>query len=338
MTRALGSCVIAGAGACGAATSVPTDACLLATVTNVPKRDGTGSLASWTASLKVSNADVGVTYRGTLVLLSGGGSTGLYEQLLAAVATPGATPNVILPAIAAGWKVIQVAWTVGGAYGCMTGASEDDGSLALAGRTATLLRAIYDEPTLYTPGTIFAYCGQSGGSSQIAYALAHYGAGSYVDCAILSSGPPHARIDFGGMGSRLPQWVTIGTPLLNVAWGVLDFQGSDATYLDYSLGPTCTRWTNHCVLGGPGNYSFVDSIMNGTAEYRYPQTDMTFFHGQGDSSAASSLGKLYANAVSAKSHSGLLYTTNHEEHVYAPGSTSGAAIILNALANARFNH
>jgi hypothetical protein len=70
---------------------------------------------------------------------------------------------------------------------------------AAACRPATFLNYVYTNPTLYTPGPSNGMCAQgySAGSAAVAYALAWYGAGSYLDNAELLSGPVFSRIDEG---------------------------------------------------------------------------------------------------------------------------------------------
>lgn len=329
--HALGTGVINSGGNCGSGTSIRTSSCLLATASHILDRDGVdGNVASLTANLKVSEPDSAGTPIGTIVLLAGGGSSGFYEQLT------NTTNNVILPLLASNWRVIQLAWENNGGNGVMGGSA---GSLALAGRSATIFKTIHDTPSLYVTSTPFVISGQSGGSDQIAYSLAQYGAGSYIDAAILTSGPPHARQDYGAMGALKPSWNTLGQTLMNVsvgAGGQLAYGGGDAAFVDSSYGSQ-TAVQVHAFDGGPGNLAFRDSVMNGTAEYRYPQTQITFVFGDADSSVAMCLGKLYSNSVTGKSKT-VSNTTGSVGHTSVPGSTSGSGLILAAAAASTFNH
>lgn len=331
MSHALGTGTITTGGACGPTTSIRTSACLLGTASHILDRDGVdGNVATLTCNLKVSEPDSGGTPVGTAVFMSGGGSSGMYELL------SNVTTNVLLPLLALNWRIIQLAWSTNGGNGCLGGSA---GALALCGRTATMLKAIHDDPTLYVAGTPFVVCGQSGGASQTSYALAQYAAGSYMDAAIITSGPPHGRLDYGSMGTLKPEWNTLGQTLMNVpiaSGGQLSYAGADASTIDASYGSQ-TAAQVHSFDGGVGAISFVDSVMNGTATYSYPQTDVTFVFGDGDSSAAMPLGKLFANQVSAKSKT-VNNTTGNVQHVNVPGSTSGSALILAAFSAARFNH
>jgi len=68
------------------------------------------------------------------------------------------------------------------------------GSRTWACRYATVARWVYDNLHQGGERTLFAAHGNSGGSTQIAYALAHYGLGEVIDLACLSGGPPDCPI------------------------------------------------------------------------------------------------------------------------------------------------
>jgi hypothetical protein len=82
--------------------------------------------------------------------------------------------------VADGLIVVEVAWEQPGIWG-------GPRARTLACRYATVARWARD--SLYAGG-LFAAQGTSGGASQIAFALAHYGIRDFLDLANLGSGPP----------------------------------------------------------------------------------------------------------------------------------------------------
>jgi hypothetical protein len=309
--RPLGTGAIVNGGSCGPVTSVPASRCLTCQVTQCP-----GGVADINASLKVT--DPSVALAGTVVLIAGGGGTGLYEA-----AFPNAAASVILPAVARGQRVIQVAW----ASSPFTGTQ---GPLALMVRAATMLKAIYDDASLRQPGLPFAASGNSGGSSQLAYALEHYGAGAWIDMAVLTSGPPHGRVDFGAMGALKPSWAALGPTLRTTGAGIIDYAG-DAAFVDSSFGGTACQ--SRALDGGPSNPGQANSVDNGSAELRHPDTDLYFLYGAIDGSGAVPLGRYYAQQV----EDAAIEVVAGSDH-FLPNSANGGVRIDELLSSAVFLH
>jgi hypothetical protein len=109
----------------------------------------------------------------------------------------------------AGFRVVMVAYESsllsGGGYGawqCAKNACppyvnvDDPGPKQAACRPAEIIRYFKQ---LYDANDQLAYCaqGHSAGSSQIAYALTHYGADAYLDYVQLTGWTPFARPDYG---------------------------------------------------------------------------------------------------------------------------------------------
>lgn len=269
--------------------------------------------------------------------MSGGGGGGLYSAL------SNSETRVCSPAIAAGWKLIEVAWNeppINNTAGVFSGTQ---GPLALMVRSATLFQAIY-ESTFHTIGRPFVLCGQSGGSSQIAYALSHYGVSSFVDLAILTSGPPHTRLDYGMLGSAHPYWGPIGNSFRSNGAGHIEFFGGSDLFMDWSFGAGpapggvgFTACRDKSLQGGSNNFAIRDSILNLTAQTIFPDTDLLSVCGDGDSSEAPAFGRYYFSKISGKSKVDYI-TTGNVVHVDLVGSVSGSGHILDALAAARYNH
>jgi hypothetical protein len=208
---------------------------------------------------------------GTVVHLSGGGGRGFQGA---------GTANYR----AAGFRNVLVAWTTDWEQ------TQTSGIKAAACRPSTVLKWIFDEPTLHAGSRTTAFCGEgfSGGSGQLGYALAQYGMGDYLDYVNELSGPPFGRIDLGCDGSapatasvcgatvtmRLPPalldpWENIKTPLTCGSTGV------PAAELD--------RWK-------------TDSISIGGV-YAYPKTMVQFYDCTNGATAVTAMAQIYETQI-----------------------------------------
>src|SRR5437773_10607593 len=137
----------------------------------------------------VASASPTTAPRGVLVFFSGSDGTDWWSYGAGAA---GATFTRIR---AAGYWLVQVEWRDSW---LVSAPGEDAGSAHLACRPATVVKWVHDN--LYVPLGLspapeqcgFCVTGNSGGSSQAAYALAFYGMDSIVDALIPTSGPGHA--------------------------------------------------------------------------------------------------------------------------------------------------
>ncbi|CAN5742268.1 hypothetical protein BH20ACT2_BH20ACT2_09930 [soil metagenome] len=177
-----------------------------------------------------------------------------------------------------GLEVVQVRWS----FGWLRAApGEQAGPAALACRPATVVGWVHDNYAEQAegaageapPGTCgFCLTGNSGGASQIAYALSHYGLAPLVDVLVASSGPPHAQLGKGCLRTQgeEPYW----------------FEASNRQVIDSSYG--ADREGGPCVSS---DASFVprfdaDSIDLGGEDYRYLTTRVHFIVSPGDSVVA----------------------------------------------------
>jgi hypothetical protein len=192
-----------------------------------------------------------------------------------------------------GYEIVQIEWAydweITNAPAQYTGNNSSTSYPAniqvAACREATFLNFIFNtsNKTLYSGGGRCAQ-GSSAGSAAIAYALAFYGAGNYLDAVELKSGPPLADIEQGCEEPAAPD-VTIcpagqiGCELGGTAPWVLS-----PTYDQQAA--TVQNWTNDssCAVAGTittpaSNLAWLQqSIVNdGTNNptYSYPKTAMT---------------------------------------------------------------
>ena len=303
----------ASATACGPTTSVPTSACYTFTVS------GCADVAPMTGRLKVSDP-VGVP-KGTVVLGAGGGGGAFYEI---AFGNASATNQLLVPLVANGYRVVQRAWN---GSGWTTGPST--GFSALACRYATMMQGIYDH--VHTGGAL-CVTGNSGGASEIGYALAHYGLGRLIDLAVPTSGPPMGRIDHGCLATNDTAW--IGTPpaggecqslLSGCGYTSCYYAGMLPAFMDqaYAAGTTA------CQTHDPAWAAtwLADSVVAPGRLFTYPETDVRFLFGATDCSESVAFGRLFYNAITTTKSQATVPGTPHEL-----GSTdAGAAEVLNAL-------
>ena len=140
-----------------------------------------GVPSSLGACVKVSEAPAP---KGSILFFTGTYGTGLYDST-------GAT--VVRSSENNGFRTIQVSWSQPGWD--RTGG----GTVAEACQPATVIDWAFREPSLQGASRDTGFCatGNSAGSSQVTYAVTHYGLGDELDEIVPSSGPVSARIDWG---------------------------------------------------------------------------------------------------------------------------------------------
>ncbi len=294
---------------------VPTTRCLLATVAACP------GVADMTAYLKISEPNGNPA--GTIVLGGGGGGGGFYEQAFA-VADAGAV--IINTLLAAGYRVVQRAWTTQ-PNGWLTGPG---GASRLACRYATLVDGVYQ--TYHTGG---GYClhGNSGGAAEVGFALAHYGLGREVDFALPSSGPPFGRVDYGCLGTALPAWAALCPMLRSCNGGSCAYTGPPQGLIDQTYGQNVSDCQNRNAQNASVWYD--DSVQSSFAIYDYPQTVVHFLFGAEDCSEAVPLGRVYADAITTAKAFAIVPNAQHD----LPNWPSGAQAVVSELtANCQLRH
>ncbi|MDP9343279.1 MAG: hypothetical protein M3Q23_14545 [Actinomycetota bacterium] len=171
----------------------------------------------------------------------------------------------------AGIEVVQVEWSIAW---LRSARGETAGPARLACRPATVIRWIHDN--LYLPlgaspavGVCgFCITGNSGGASQVAYALAFYGLDGIVDGMFPSSGPVHSALAKGcaGNSSDKHYWYGAAADIIDTSYGFIS-----------GTGPCLKRdasW-NAVWLG--------DGIDTGGTDYVHPATRIQFIVGARDS-------------------------------------------------------
>jgi len=211
------------------------------------------------------------TLKGTVVHFSGGGGTGFQGQGQSY--------------INAGFRTVQVAWASAWEQ------TQSLGILAGGCRPATILKWIFDAPSIHGGSRSIAFCGEgfSGGSGQLGYALAHYGIGDYLDYVNELSGPPFARIDLGCDGDAPASAVVCGaTDTMRLPSGVSAWENIQAPLMCGSHNVPAAelaRWQ-------------ADSIASGGV-YDYPKTRVELYACTNNATAVTAQGKIYFDLIAA---------------------------------------
>ncbi len=147
----------------------------------------------------------GVEHSGTMILATGGPGT----SFLSHNGGPEDLEHLgrmIDNYRAEGLTTVEVAWDPPGVW------EGPQGSRTLGCRFATVARWIYDEIHSPDGGGFFAAQGNSGGATQISFALAYYGLDEVLDLALLGGGPPPCPVSVGGVINSAEQDECVGRP------------------------------------------------------------------------------------------------------------------------------
>ena len=203
---------------------------------------------------------------GVILFFSGGGGTGYWGR--------GARSGEFFQELAREGKIsVEIRWQ----DAWLTAApGEAIGPARLACRPATIIRWAHDNlfrPLGVTGGALgscgFCITGNSGGATQVSYALSHYGLDTILDAVVPSGGPPHAAMAKG----------CLRNPAEQNYW----YAESSAGTIDRSYG-FVGRGDGPCARHDP---SFVprwlaDSVDTSGDDYVHPRTRIVFLFGAQD--------------------------------------------------------
>ncbi len=230
-------------------------------------------------TLLVGRPPLGVQTKGVVTFSSGTGGTTWYHAAIA---------NAL---VSEGFVTIRRRWD----YDWETGPG---GMRRSSCRFATMLEWLRSRD--WTQGKPLCATGNSGGATEIAYALSARGQAEVLDLAVVTGGPPMGRIDLGCLGEE--------------AWGsqCRDLVPADAcpdeqlkcgyTSGAVSLIDSAYEGTPCADAPGGGDVAelMLDSVVSPLGVYEYPQTRVHVIEGKEDCSEAAPLGMLYANAVTSE--------------------------------------
>jgi hypothetical protein len=226
---------------------------------------------------------------GTVMLTTGAKSEELYWSAYAY------GPDVIDGLLQAGFVTIQTSF--GGPFtknqpdGWQTGPG---GVRRAACRYATLAKWVYDN---VRPATVpLCATGNSSGSQQIGYALAHYGLGSIFTMVEPTSGPPFSRVDYSCECNQPDLPDPCGSQSLTQCVGLSNAQ----LYVDpaYSA-PICSQALQTHNTDHSAEF-FSDSIQTPDASVDYPNTYVHFLWGGLDDSSAPVMGQEWQKMITSK--------------------------------------
>lgn len=182
------------------------------------------------------------------------------------------------------------------------------GMVAATCRYATLLTWIHD--TLHESGA-FCAMGNSGGSDEVAYAIAHWERAALLDFVLITSGPPMARIDMACLDGANQAW-------RDRCWALV--QNHTECRLDGAVPQSCSfqdraplapAWVDRafapnapCALMNDQRRAEMldNSILSPAAQLHYPETPVHFLYGTQDCTETVAFGLLYARAITSETN------------------------------------
>ncbi len=209
------------------------------------------------------------TPRGMVVFFSGGGGTYFWSTIDVAAET------LVDDVRAEGLAVVQVRWT--SAWEAAEVGEDDAGGAHVACRPATAVDWIHNN--LYADLDVashgvgacgFCVTGTSGGASQSAYPLSHYGLEDILDAIVPVSGPTHSAMAKGCLrnpGEEDYWYAGVSTRNIDNTFGYL---GSEGPCRDNSTDPYWERrWDD-------------ESVSTQGSDYTHPRTRVHLVIGEND--------------------------------------------------------
>lgn len=273
-------------------------------------------------NLRVTEPPEGTTPRGTVIVGTGGSGKSWYEA-------PSHAAALLDDLNTAGYRVVQRKWATGWLSGSV--------SLHRAAcRYATLIDWVFNRPELHTPGDE-ALCatGNSGGSSEIGYALTVYGMGEKLDLALMTGGPPHGVVH-RGCGVGAVRWAERCNRVLDRR-GICPGRAGDHSCF-YSPGQIQNRLDSAFDLTGETPCADRDapvlrrnSVLHPEAPLDYPQTSVRFLIGEGDCGSAPPLAMPYIGRVKRNTTGPFVLAVVPGARHGVAASEEGASAIFDAI-------
>ena len=265
-----------------------------------------GGLPPTDVKVRVWRAADGSAPQGNIVMGMGGTGTGwVVDDRANADAVQG---RLLRRLAGQGFTVFERAWVDGWWGASAAGAG-------LAGPACRYVALVdYLKANLAQDGPTCVF-GNSGGSTEISYALTHHDLESRVTLAVLGGGPPMGRVDLGCQPDDAdPQWRT----QCDTVWGETQTECADRPVacgyknqikqvFDESYGSAACSDPQ----GGDLARLRADSVVSDTSDYAYPNTHVHFLHGRADCTEAPILGTLYWQAITTAKSRTLAEGTPH---------------------------
>jgi hypothetical protein len=233
------------------------------------------------------------------------------------------TQSYALDYYSAGYRVVQIAWLKNNGWVHNTQQLPDNSLKYAACRVATVMQSVDAQY-----GAPMCAHGHSAGSAAIAYALAWYGAGSYLKSVMLTSGPVLSDIEAGCEYPNVAGAVTVcsnpltcvGTPNGTSWTDPPQYLNSDtpntaqavANWTEYwAASPyhtdNCNNWEDPTGMGTPttstSNMNWADmSITSPGAVVSYPTTTINAFLCSNTNAAqnnSAAQGQIFFNSITS---------------------------------------
>lgn len=248
---------------------------------------GTDAFQCWRLSVSCPNLDTkeGVVkfnrangqVKGMAMLIGGGASTAFWEGGSAAAIDAIAQIND------AGFNTAQLKWD-----SSWTRATDGEaqGHANLACRAAAVASFVHEQFLSQASNRAFCVTGNSAGGSQVSYMLSHYNGlngeldiTGKIDLAVLTSGPPMGRIDYGCTADSLDEYAYEDPQQADSAFGSKDA----------------------CTLASQGDAVSRELVRDSSiaygGNYNYPNTDVAFIYGTGDLTNSVAQGMAYVSTL-----------------------------------------
>ena len=209
----------------------------------------------------VAFADATASRRGMVVFFTGGSGQSWWSDSSRLI-------TYLDELRALGFAVMQVRWATNWLN---SSPGNEAGTAHLGCRPATVIRHIYD--TSYLPMNLspglgecgFCITGNSGGSTQVSYALSHSGLEGILDGVFPTGGPPHSVLTKSCLPNKGYTYRLDTRQFLDRGFGFFDGNGPCARQ-DPSFVP---RWES-------------ESVATGGDDYHHPRTRIHFVFGEND--------------------------------------------------------
>jgi len=253
-----------------------TETCPAGTLANTTCRRlqvGCEGLKTIDVQIRITEPASGSTQRGTVVMGSGAGGNTFYGG--------GEDGQALIRSLTSmRFRTVDRAWQGGWT-------THEGGLRKESCRYATLLTWI--RVHLHSQGA-FVATGNSGGSAEIGYALTTWQRGDILDLAVLTSGPPVARLDYACVKEASPEWSALCSTI--IPRGVMEC--SSACILG-TQNDVCKQVTPEPTP----EQLLADSVVHGEAVLRYPKTRVHFLYGAHDCGEPVPIGLTYATKVTS---------------------------------------
>lgn len=252
---------------------------------------------------------------GTVILTSGGDVNDTYED--AYPYGPVTVQNIVNA------KLTAVELTYGAPFSTGLGWEYDAngaGVRAAACRYATVVQWVYKR-TVSVP---LCATGSSAGGQIISEGLAHYGLGSYLKFAEITSGPPFGRVDYACINNVAQQVEYCSGTKIGMGVGY----DNAVKYVDPAYPGT---WCSTSLQTGSTQYEMQflnDSVTSPDATVTYPNTKIRFLFGGLDTSSAIRQGLIYQSLITQKPTYGCVKDAPHSIPDVQDGAEQIAADVI----------